>query len=307
MPPTAIRAANERCVVSRRARHSLGTQLSGAALGRVLSVDQAASMLGVDRNSIRRWMREHPADDDWQIIERMAGAQLVERVAKGLVKSARDLATILGIAGRNVRAKELIALREARRSNETCDCVLPPGWISKLHPEPGTLAHVRAVWSIAAAKMSENRRLFMESLRPLVAHYIDHKEGDTHLDIPEAREATVAALAGVPNDTADPVGALQRWIEELDDEAVAARQALADAAHKAYREAIQGELRRRAYPEAPPLPEPLEPPTAVDEPVPLPTARVERPKPVPMVLDTGYERDGHRYDLDTGERRPRYR
>lgn len=104
--------------MSRRARHTLGTQLSGAALGRVLSVDQAASMLGVDRGSIRRWMRDHPAADDWQIIQQMAGAQLVERVAKGLVRSSRDLAIILGVAGRNVRAQQLIARREQRREQD---------------------------------------------------------------------------------------------------------------------------------------------------------------------------------------------
>jgi hypothetical protein len=74
-------------------------------------------MLGVDRNSIRRWMKDHPPDDDWQVVEAMAGAQLMERMAKGEIRSPRDLAIIKGIAGRNIRAKELIARREARRED----------------------------------------------------------------------------------------------------------------------------------------------------------------------------------------------
>jgi hypothetical protein len=101
-----------------RSRHSLATQLSGAALGRVLGVDQAASMLGVDRNSIRRWMKNHPPDDDWRVVEELGGAQLVERMAKGEIRSPRDLAIIKGIAGRNLRARELIARREQRWAEE---------------------------------------------------------------------------------------------------------------------------------------------------------------------------------------------
>ena len=121
-------------------RHSRATQLAGAALGRILSVDQAASMLGVDRNSIRRWMGEHPATDDWDTIEELAGAQLVERMAKGLIKNPAHLATIKGIAGRNVRVRELIAERKRRheevpevpihelRRAAWRDCLTPSPW-----------------------------------------------------------------------------------------------------------------------------------------------------------------------------------
>ncbi|MFN2417498.1 MAG: hypothetical protein ABR593_01055 [Candidatus Limnocylindria bacterium] len=69
--------------------HSQVRRLSGAAFSRVLGVDAAASMLGVDRNTIRRWVGQYPAEDDWRIIEEMAGAQLMERMARGLVTSPR--------------------------------------------------------------------------------------------------------------------------------------------------------------------------------------------------------------------------
>lgn len=63
-------------------------------------------------------MGQYPADNDWRIIEQMAGAQLAERLARGQVTSARDLATVQGIAGRNVRVAELIERREARSDVE---------------------------------------------------------------------------------------------------------------------------------------------------------------------------------------------
>ena len=177
-------------------------------------------------------------------------ARGAEMAALGKTAGLPAVLTGAGISDRNVRYGQLIARREARRSDETCDCVLPPGWVPELHPKPGTPAHVRAVWDVAAAKMSQSRHLFKQSLRPLLARYIDHMDGDTGLDIPEAREATDRALAGVPNDTDDPVGALQQWIEDLDDEALTARQTLVDAAHKAYREAVYVLLQRRADAEA---------------------------------------------------------
>jgi hypothetical protein len=63
-------------------------------------------------------MNDHPANNDWRIIEEMAGAQLMERMARGEIRSPRDLATIKGIAGRNVRVEQAIARREARREAE---------------------------------------------------------------------------------------------------------------------------------------------------------------------------------------------
>lgn len=155
--------------MGRPARHSLSTQLSGAALGRVLSVDQAAAILGVDRNSVRRWMRDHPAEDDWHIIEQMAGAQLVERVAKGQVKSARDLAVLKGVAGRNRRAQELIARRDARRAqaDAEADAAARP---NPVHEASLALPRDRRKWLVSYLDMAiEYHRIIEANGGPKVA------------------------------------------------------------------------------------------------------------------------------------------
>lgn len=305
--------------------HTRATRMAATFLAKQNGADAAATAFGIDPRTVRSWLQtvEIP-DDQWTAIRDVLLARGAEMAALGKTAGLPAVLTGAGISDRNVRYGQLIARREAGRAGETCDCVLPPAWVPELHPKAGTPEHAAAVWAIAAAKMSEPRRHFMDSLRPLLARYIDHMDGDGGLDIPEAREATAAALAGVP---ADGVGGLQAWIEGLDDETLAARQALVDAAHTAYRDAIQGELQRRAYDEATAAAEydarkavegldpdnqrqlrdwaldklgetdsapvsaqePIEPPAPTPEPTPLPTDRVQRPRPVPMVMDVGRE------------------
>ena len=283
--------------------HSKAVKLGATVLARLAGEQAAAETFGIDRRTIRGWLKnEDVPTDSWAALDDLAGAQLLERVARGEVRNPTTLATVRGIASRNRRYAELIAKREERRTDEACDCVLPDGWVKELHPKPGTPAHAAAVWQIAAAKMGDSRRHFMHSLRPLLAFLIDREDDETlalpeKFDIPEAREATAAAIAGIPKPDGDPVAAMQQWIESLDDETVAARQALVDAAWDAYRDALQGELQRRRDDEATAAPEydarrgPPSEPEPTDTPdAPTPIRRAtSRPAPSPMVFDVGRE------------------
>ena len=228
-------------------------------------------MLGVDRNSIRRWMRAHPSNDDWRIIERMAGAQLVERVAKGLVKSSRDLATILGIAGRNVRAQELIARRDARR--EEAEQPTP------VDAEQAAIREALDLLSPAQKRMFRNE-----------------------LDVEMKRRAYPDAEATAPRSDEDALSLLEfvQHIAALPDDVVAERTAASEAKLEEYAARDEAEWRARFSPD----PEPVEPPAPADEPTPLPTARVARPASAPMVIDVGNPRGEPWFDTDTGERRP---
>lgn len=230
--------------------HSKATKLAATSLARLSSADVAAATFRVDVQTVRRWQAgaDAPPDDTWTAVRDVLLARGAEMAARGETSGLVQTLTAAGISDRNVRYSTLIARREARRSEDMCDCVLPPGWVKDLHPKANTPEHAAAVLDIAAAQMSQSRRHFMYSLHPLLALYIDHNNGDTPHDIPdipEAREAIATALAGLPNEPGNLAGALQQWIEGLDDETLAARQALVDDAFNAYREAIQGELQRR--------------------------------------------------------------
>lgn len=102
-------------------RHSEATRRAGAALARLLGADQAAKVMGVDRTTLRDWVKLYPSEDDWSVVSELAGAQLVERLARGEIRDPKALAVVKGVAERNRRAAELIARREAKREAEQAE------------------------------------------------------------------------------------------------------------------------------------------------------------------------------------------
>ena len=265
--------------------------------------DATCERYGVDPRTLARWLEKDPPG--WHRDSEMARLAANEKYYSGGAMSVVQARTDAGINARNDRYEQLIARREARRSDGTCDCVLPPGWRADMHPKAGTPEHEQAVWQIALAKMPNARRVFMDAVRPLLAFYIDfHDDGGRWPDVPEARQLTNAALEGLPAPAADEdaMGVLIRWIEGLDDETLAARQTLADDALKAWRDAIIDELEERAYDagaaehaaeadarRATPPETPQEAPEP-SAPAPTPIRRARKaPEPTPMVLDVGAE------------------
>lgn len=316
------------------AKHPEDVRLVAVAMARMVGAEQTADDLGLDVRTVKSWVAATPPRSDvtedeeaWAAAEKVALYRNLRSLARGEVKDTIRLNNLAGTA--RDKLFRWAVRREARKEQAGCDCVLPPGWIPELHPKAGTPEHERAVYDIAAAKMSPARHTFMQDLRPVLAYSIDNEDGEAGIDLPGVREATAAVLEGFPTDTPGPlVGRLQQWIEGLDDDQLAARQALVDAAHRAYRDAIQAELQHRAYdPTGPatiqglatraeadmePPPDRFEQPEqfsdatriseAAPEPVERPTAPVvpiRRTEPAPMVLDAGYEdhdRGWHPYE-----------
>jgi hypothetical protein len=93
--------------------YSLSQKLAGAALARQLGAGAAASQLKVDKRTVQRWLKAAP-EDGWTLARDLAQARLQEHLATGKVAPSQ-LATIAGIADRNVRYAQLIARREASR------------------------------------------------------------------------------------------------------------------------------------------------------------------------------------------------
>ena len=257
--------------------------------------DATTEKYGVDGRTLKRWQEREPSG--WQREEEVNRLLMIEKRAAGKF-SYRDLVVGAGVAADKIWRQADRLARAARQEGQRfdeCDCVLPPGWVPELHPKAGTPEHAAAVWQIAATKMDGPRRHFMQSLRPLLAFLIDHEDGDTKLDIPESREATQAALAGIPNADGDQVASMQQWIASLDDDTLAARQAHVDRAYEAYRTSIHSELQRRwdaeaavAGHDASGTPEAeASDDSPIPEPTPLPTARAARPAHAPIVLDVG--------------------
>jgi hypothetical protein len=94
----------------------MAQKLAGAVLARLKGADAAATELQTDRRTIRRWLAAAP-DDGWTLARDLAQARLQEQLATGKVNAAQ-LATVAGIAERNVRYGELLRQREARRQGE---------------------------------------------------------------------------------------------------------------------------------------------------------------------------------------------
>lgn len=96
--------------------YSVVERLRGAVLGRLKGEAAAASELRTDKRTIRRWLAAAP-EDGWTLARDLAQARLHEHLATGKVAPSQ-LATIAGIAERNVRYAELLRQREARRQGE---------------------------------------------------------------------------------------------------------------------------------------------------------------------------------------------
>lgn len=96
--------------------YSVVQKLAGAALARLRGEEHAASELKVDRATVRRWLKAAP-EDGWALARDLAQARLQEQLATGKV-NASQLATVAGIAERNVRYGELLRQREQRKQGE---------------------------------------------------------------------------------------------------------------------------------------------------------------------------------------------
>jgi hypothetical protein len=99
--------------------HSKAVKLAATVLARLAGEQAASDAFGIDRRTIRGWVKhEDVPADSWAALDDLAGAQLLEKVARGQVTNATTLATVRGIASRNRRYAEVIARREARREEE---------------------------------------------------------------------------------------------------------------------------------------------------------------------------------------------
>lgn len=164
-------------------RVPLAKRLAGAALGRLISVDQAAKLLGVDKGSIRAWMGDHPGGDDWATLSELAGAQLTERLARGEIRDPRTLAVVKGVADRNVRYSTLIARREQRRAAEQAE------------PEPTP----DLAWRAAFDQLDEPRASLMGA--------------QMRRDVLDRRERQEAGAAQEPEPEEDDAAWHQRMLE----------------------------------------------------------------------------------------------
>lgn len=93
-------------------KHSPTKKAEAIALATVIGAEAAGNQLGIDRNTIRRWMEaagKAPADaiarTDWEALGQLALARTMDRIASGKA-SAVETATVAGIAERNKRKPE---------------------------------------------------------------------------------------------------------------------------------------------------------------------------------------------------------
>jgi hypothetical protein len=135
--------------------YSIGQRLAGAVLARLKGTEAAADELKMDRRTIRRWLAAAP-EDGWTLARDLAQARLQEALATGRLAPSQ-LATIAGIAERNVRYGELLRQREQRKAAEA----------EPAEPEPDevTLA-VRALRDVDKRDKALDAELRTRYLRP---------------------------------------------------------------------------------------------------------------------------------------------
>lgn len=286
---------------------------------------------GVDSRTLKRWAAREPSG--WQREEEINRLLMVTKRLDGKV-NYRDAVVGLGIAtdklwrmadraARTLRREEHEAepaaelwVRRARIFDEEA----PSYWQMPAHRSSNP-ADRDAPEYLAAMRLHEYTRACRRAL-------VDRLDEETHPDdprdpiIPDAiGEAGVYYLLRHGGDTQPGGGpsSADAWdapgiglvsTPAMDDEqyrahvrtVLALAQAEADRWWPLHEAAIE-EYRAKA--DAPALaPEPIQPSASVNEPTRLPTARISRPTPVPMVLDVGGgERDGPWYDIETGQRR----
>ena len=99
---------NDGAMVSGR-HHSKAVKVAATVLARLAGEQAASDTFGIDRRTIRGWVKhEDVPTDSWAALDELAGAQLLEKVARGQVTNASTLATVRGIASRNRRYAEVI-------------------------------------------------------------------------------------------------------------------------------------------------------------------------------------------------------
>ena len=90
--------------------------MGATVLARLAGIDTAVDTFGIDRRTVRGWVKgEPPPDDQWTAVRDVLLARGAELAAKGETKGLVQTLTAAGISERNVRYGQLIARREARR------------------------------------------------------------------------------------------------------------------------------------------------------------------------------------------------
>jgi hypothetical protein len=123
---------------------------------RFVGVRNAARTVGVDERTLRSWLeKDGDADHDeraWRAAESLAMERMLTGLARDDPRGIAGWATVAGVAGRNLRVRELIARREQRHK-----------------PEP------RPSWDAAWQALSMDRRRL---LRDTVRFYREHPPKD---------------------------------------------------------------------------------------------------------------------------------
>jgi hypothetical protein len=100
--------------------HCKAVKLAASVLAGLAGELAASDTFGIDRRTIRGWVKhEDVPTGSWAALDELAGAQLLERVARGEVTNGTILATVRGIASRNRGYTGLIARRELGASSST--------------------------------------------------------------------------------------------------------------------------------------------------------------------------------------------
>lgn len=263
-------------------KHPEDLRLVAVAMARMVGPEQTAEDLKIDVRTVKSWVAATPprsgvTDDEeaWQAAEKVALYRNLRALARGEIRDTIRLNNLAGTA--RDKLFRWATRREARREAEPEQPEQPPDPI---------LEQIDRL-------DSRRKRLLASEIDAELEERVD-RYGRTGEASPVARTST-----------REP-DALAYWAAEVDrllaipDDEVEQQIAALDVV--LYPPA--------AWPQPPEAAEP-EPVEAPDTPEQVPTPIRPVPaaqEPVPMVLDVGYRRDdGPWYDLDTGERRPRYR
>jgi hypothetical protein len=243
--------------------YTRATRLAAAFLARLTGTESAASAMKIDPRTVRSWQEtiEVPADE-WEAIQAVLLARAGEMAATGKATGLVAALTGAGIAARNVRYATLIARREARRAEDEA-------------PEPPN--PIRD----AIDRLDDRRKRLLRDL--IVAE--TRARAYPSEDEPPSEDPLPPSDEPMPERVTAFIDALLA----MSDAEVAAEEA---KVAERLRE-IDEEYKRALPPDAPQSRASVEvAPEPADEPIPLSRPRVARPRPTPMVIDTG-DRDEH--------------
>lgn len=251
--------------------HSKAVKIAATVLARLAGEQAASDTFGVDRRTIRGWVkRDDVPTDSWAALDELAGAQLLEKVARGQVTNPATLATVRGIASRNRRYSELISRREARRAADE---------LPEQPPE-------RTPMQQQIDRLDDKRRMLWTC----------------EIDAEMEDRAYQGENPPPPTGTLNDVEGLA-WLSAEVDRLLALSDDEVEEHKQAYFELMHGSPTNRQSAQ-----EPVGPTAPFDEPTPLPTARVAPHETRPMAMGSGRGRgeDGPWFDYFTGDRRSRF-